>query len=360
MGEGPGGDPRLPRPRVKRLAGGAGVKTAEPTKAATAHLRVDPAAPAVDVRNVSRRFGRKDALTDVSLTVRHGRIHALLGPNGAGKTTLLRILAGLVDPDGGSVVIEGDPSIDRTSIAYRTMIRMTPSGERSFYMRISGIENLVFFGRQYGLRAKEAKARARECFTAVGLEDADLRVGRYSHGMQKRLSVARALLVPTPIVLIDEATHDLDPQGAARIRGLIRDAVDRGAAVLWATQRLDEIRGFVDHVTLLNRGKVRFDGNVPAFMATSPLHRYLIHLRELAAPNHEEMLLRARRALDGIGKILPTPDTDTGHVLMTLDDEATLGQALRALLAAEIDVLACREERSDIEEAFLSLTEQED
>jgi ABC-2 type transport system ATP-binding protein len=347
---------------MKKLSGGIREDVAEAARMAAASGRVAAATPAIDVRGVSRRFGDKQALHEVSLTLRRGSVHALLGPNGAGKTTLLRILAGLVDPDGGSVVIDGDLSLLSTSIAYRTKIRMTPSGERSFYMRISGIENLVFFGRLYGLRTKQAKARARECFAAVGLEHAgDLRVGRYSHGMQKRLSVARALLVPTPIVLIDEATHDLDPQGSARIRGLIRDSVDSGTAVLWATQRLDEIRGFADHVTLLNRGRVRFDGNVPAFMATSPLHRYLIHLRDLSARGPESGVLhRAQRALGGIGKVLPTPDIDTGHVLMLLDEGATLGRALRALMAADLDVLACREERSDIEEAFLSLTDQED
>jgi len=347
---------------MKKPSGGTRMRADEPTGPTTAPDQIDGAKAAVVVRGVSRRFGDKEALRDVSLTLRSGTVHALLGPNGAGKTTLLRILAGLVDPDTGSVVIDGDPSIARTSMSYRTRIRMTPSGERSFYMRISGIENLVFFGRLYGLRSKDARARAQACFAAVGLEHAgDLRVGRYSHGMQKRLSVARALLVPAPVVLIDEATHDLDPQGAARIRKLIRESVDGGAAVLWATQRLDEIRGFVDHVTLLNRGQVRFDGNVLAFMATSPLHRYLIHLGDQAHLPHETGLFeRGQRALEGIGRIAPTPDADAGHVLMMLDEGTTLGGALRALMAADLEILALREERSEIEEAFLSFTDRED
>ncbi len=331
--------------------------------AAASDRGAEPSGIAIDVRAVARRFGDKQALGGVSLQLRRGTVHALLGPNGAGKTTLLRILAGLVDPDGGTVIVQGDPSMERTSRAYRTTIRMTPSGDRSFYLRISGIENLVFFGRLYGLGAKQAKVRARECFAAVGLEEAgNLRVGRYSHGMQKRLSVARALLVPSPILLIDEATHDLDPQGAHRIRGLVVDAVDAGSAVLWATQRLDEIRGFAHHVTLLNRGEVRFDGTVPAFMATSPLHRYLVQLRDLAEPAAdaaEGLLRRAQESLEGLGRIVPTPDVEAGHLLMMLDEDVTLGRALRALMAREIDVLACREERSEIEEAFLNLTEPE-
>jgi len=290
-------------------------------------------------------------------------VHALLGPNGAGKTTLLRILAGLVDPDEGTVVIEGDPSIQGRSRTYHSLIRMTPSGDRSFYLRISGIENLVFFARMYGLHSTQAKVRARECFTAVGLDHAgDLRVGRYSHGMQKRLSVARALLVPAPILLVDEATHDLDPQGATKIRGLIRDHVDNGTAVLWATQRLDEIRGFADHVTLLNRGEVRFEGTVRAFMAVSPPRRYLVHLRDAAtsATQRERgILARSQEALEGLGRIVPTAEVDEGHLLMALEEEVILSRALGALMATEIEVLACLEERSEIEEAFLNLTDPE-
>jgi ABC-2 type transport system ATP-binding protein len=323
----------------------------------------DPTEIAIDVRGVSRRFGEKEALRGVSFQLRRGTVHALLGPNGAGKTTLLRILAGLVDPDDGTVVVQGDPSMVRTSRMYRTTIRMTPSGDRSFYLRISGIENLVFFGRMYGLQAKQAKARARECFAAVGLEDAgDLRVGRYSHGMHKRLSVARAFLVPAPILLIDEATHDLDPQGAARIRGLIRDAVEGGTAVLWATQKLDEIRGFADHVTLLNRGEVRFAGTVRAFMAKSPPRRYLVHLRDAATSARDRergILTRSQEALEGLGRIVPTVEADNGHLLMALEEDVILSRAFGALMATEIEVLACLEERSEIEEAFLNLTDPE-
>ncbi len=323
----------------------------------------DGAGVAVDVRSVSRRFRATQALRDTSLRLRSGTVHALLGPNGAGKTTLLRIIAGLVDPDAGTVVIKGDPTIRRTSRAYRTSVGVTGSGDRSFYLRISGTENLIFFARLYGLDRRQARARARECFAAVGLEEAgNRRVGQYSHGMQKRLSVARALLAPRPILLIDEATHDLDPQGAQRIRGLIRRAADDGTAVLWATQRLDEIRGFADQVTLLNRGEVRFEGSVTAFMAISPPRRYLVQLRdERAAGRGSEggILPRARTALEGLGRVAPTAEAEGGHIVMALEDGVTLGRALGALMGAGIDVLACREERSEIEEAFLSLTDPE-
>jgi ABC-2 type transport system ATP-binding protein len=164
---------------------------------------------AVEVRGLVRRFGEREALKGVDLTARTGEIHALLGPNGAGKTTLLRVLTGLVDPSEGSVRILG---ADGRGRAARGRVGLVPAGDRSFYLRISGTENLLFFARLHGMRKRAAVARAREVLEDVGLTEAAGRpVGGWSHGMQKRLSVARALLTSPPVLLVDEATHDLDP-----------------------------------------------------------------------------------------------------------------------------------------------------
>jgi ABC-2 type transport system ATP-binding protein len=219
-------------------------------------------AVAVSVRGLVRRFGDKLALDGVDLTIAQGEIHALLGPNGAGKTTLLRVLCGLVDPNGGAIRISGH-------------LGLVPSGDRTFYLRISGTENLIFFARLHGLRLRAARQRAREVLEQVGLDSAAaLPVGRYSHGMQKRLSVARALLVDPAVLLVDEATHDLDPEGASRVRGLIAGLAQRGTAVLWTTQRIEEIRGFAHAVTLLRQGTVGFRGSVDELVARAPSQRF--------------------------------------------------------------------------------------
>ena len=107
----------------------------------------------IEARCVSRRFGRTVALDDVSLAVAAGEVHALLGPNGAGKTTLLRILTGIVEPTSGSASVMGlDPS--KSSRLLRRQIGLVPSGDRSYYLRLSGLENLVFFARLQGFRRR--------------------------------------------------------------------------------------------------------------------------------------------------------------------------------------------------------------
>jgi ABC-2 type transport system ATP-binding protein len=219
---------------------------------------MDGRGAALRVRGLSRRFGEKVALSSVDLTIRAGEIHALLGPNGAGKTTLIRVLCGLVDPHEGEIALAGT-------------LGLVPSGDRTFYLRISGVENLIFFGRLHGLRLRAARERAHGALAQVGLASAaDLPVGRYSHGMQKRLSVARALLADPAVLLVDEATHDLDPDGARRVRTLVAELAQRGAAVLWTTQRIEEIRGFAQTVTFLREGKVRFAGTVAELIAEAP------------------------------------------------------------------------------------------
>jgi len=211
--------------------------------------------PALDVEDVRRRFRDVQALDGVSLEVWPGEIHALLGPNGAGKTTLLRILVGLLTPDEGEVGVLGQPLEVMTSRSFRRSIGFVPSGDRTFYLRLSGLENLLFFARMHGMGKRAARARAEEVLERVDLADAARRrVGLYSHGMQKRLSVARALLTSPRILFVDEATHDLDPEGADRIRSLVRGQAEAGVAVVWATQRVEEIRGFAHQVTLLFRG----------------------------------------------------------------------------------------------------------
>jgi ABC-type multidrug transport system ATPase subunit len=195
------------------------------------------------------------------------------------------------------------------------------------------------------MRKAAARARAAEVLAEVGLSAAARRpVSTYSHGMQKRLSVARAVLTAPPVLLVDEATHDLDPENADRVRGLVAGLAATGSAVLWATQRIDEIRGFARDVTVLAEGRVRFAGPVSALLAAAEATRYVLRLGG-AAP--------AARLPAG-ARVEPLPDP--GHVLLELGPDASLGDAIAALVAAGASVEDCRRERPEAEDAFLALT----
>jgi ABC-2 type transport system ATP-binding protein len=312
------------------------------------------AAPIIEAPSISQRYGKKLVLDGVSLSVPAGTIHALLGPNGAGKTTLIRILAGLHVPAEGTVRVAGIEA--GPSRSFRKLVGLVPSGDRTFYLRISGLENLVFFARLHGLGRRNALLRARQVLDEVGLHDAaKQRVGFYSHGMQKRLSVARALIPEPRMLLVDEATHDLDPDGARRVRELVvAAAASRGAAVVWATQRLDEIRGFADQVTLLAQGRAAFVGTVPELLAHAVPRRYLIRLQN-GISDSWALEAAGSSALGRHGALELAGESGSGHYVLALADSVVLGDALALLSQAGISVLTCREERSEIEEAFLSI-----
>ncbi len=314
----------------------------------------------IDARDVRRRFGDREVLRGVSIQVAPGDIHALLGPNGAGKTTLLRILAGLADATGGQVLILGrDIAAHGNELAGRA--GLVPSGDRTFYLRISGLENLAFFGRLQGLGRAAAVARAHELLGLVGLGDATKRpVGRYSHGMQKRLSFARALITEPELLLVDEATHDLDPEGAERIRALAAGLAARGTAIIWATQRVDEIRGFCTAVTFLHHGEVRFAGSVAQLIergAAGP--RYVVRVSN-GRPDRVVALDALQRALGAGAAIAGGGALGPEHFLLTPRGGTPLGRAIASLAGAGFDVLTCRQERSEVEEAFRALTSTEE
>jgi ABC-2 type transport system ATP-binding protein len=315
----------------------------------------EPRGLTAEVSEVSRLFDGIPALENVSLGVARGEVHALLGPNGAGKTTVLRLLTALLEPTSGRVRVLGR-DVGEGGRSLLGLVGLVPSGDRSFYLRISGLENLVFFARLHGLRRRAAIGRARAVLADVGLEAAAAKpVGEYSHGMQKRLSLARALLTEPELLLVDEATHDLDPAAARHARELVRAVAERGAGVLFTTQRVEEIRGFADRVTVLSGGHVRFIGTVPGLMAHASPQRFVVQLRN-GHPQGPELLRLTSTALGPLGSVAPLPGESSGHYLLALAGDVVVGEAITALSAAKVEVLTCREERPEIEDAFLTLT----
>jgi ABC-2 type transport system ATP-binding protein len=322
----------------------------QPRSPVCIHRDADNSIPAIEVEGLSRRYGSFEALREVSLEVGSGEIHALLGPNGAGKTTLLRVLNGLAEPSAGSVYV-----LDRRAGRARDLRRsigFVPSGDRSFYERISALENLRFFARLHGMKGRAARQRAMALLAAVGLDDAARQpVNTFSHGMQKRLSFARSLLTEPSVLLVDEATHDLDPAAATQVRALATERARSGAAILWATQRIEELPGFADRVTVLERGTVRFAGSVAELMAVAGTQRHVLRLGHWIGRRDE-----LNAALAGAARL--EPDGDPEHAVLILAPGTPLGAAIAGLHAAGAEILSCRDETPPIERAFLALTEE--
>jgi ABC-2 type transport system ATP-binding protein len=202
-----------------------------------------------------------EALRGIDFTVRRGRILGLVGPNGAGKTTLIRIIAGLLDPDEGRVLIDGhDPAVDQRAAA--RAVGLVLADDRSLYWRLTGRQNLEFHGALFGMSRAEANARAEEVLAVAGLEDVSRRVFGYSTGMRARLAIARALIAHPPVLVLDEPTRSLDPVAARDTCDMLRNLADGGRAVLLASHRLEELERIADDIAVLIDGRITFLGSV--------------------------------------------------------------------------------------------------
>jgi ABC-2 type transport system ATP-binding protein len=216
------------------------------------------------LQGVSKSFrSAPGVLRNVDLQVGAGHVFALLGPNGAGKTTLSRILATLLLPDAGVVRVGGCDAL-KHPLDVRRRLGCSLDSDRSFFMRLSGGENLLFFAALCGLRAREARQRAKELLESLGIaEAADRRVQEYSSGMKQKLSLARALLADPPVLLLDEPTRGLDPLAAEEFRASLRLlSAGRNKTILLVTHSMEEAVELAEAAGILFRGQLtRLDGD---------------------------------------------------------------------------------------------------
>ena len=302
--------------------------------------------------------GGVEALRDVSFSVREGETLGLLGPNGAGKTTLLKIITTLIYPSAGQVRLHGI-DVTREPARARRMMGLVTCDERSFYGRLSGRQNLGFFGALYGLTGPQARERGDELLGTLGLTAAaDQPYQSYSSGMKQKLAIARGLLGDARVVFYDEPTRSLDPVSAQSIRRWIherRRTSPRQTHVI-ATNQLSEAEQLCDRVLILSRGRILTQGTVSE-----------IRERYRARADHEihRVTYRGPRLNDSL-----TPDPTAGLLEIRSDEESELGGVLRvctvrdsgglsrvleAILRAGGTVLRCEAAGISFDEVFCAL-----
>jgi ABC-2 type transport system ATP-binding protein len=220
--------------------------------------------PAVWCSGVSKTYGRRAALTSVSLTIERGEIVGLLGPNGAGKTSLIKIMLGLVKADAGDVMLLGRNGSDPRS---RARVGYLPELFR-YQPWLTALEVLAFHTRLS--RFDVTRERHLELLELVGLrERGQDRVGKFSKGMQQRLGLAVALLGDPELVVLDEPTSALDPVGRADVREIVLSLRERGTAVLLNSHLIGEVERVCDRVVILDHGRVAASGTLDELLGES-------------------------------------------------------------------------------------------
>ena len=303
---------------------------------------------------------RRKALRDVSLRVNRGELFGLLGPNGAGKTTLLKMLATLTLPDSGSIRIDGiDATVEGEKV--RGRIGLCTSEDRSFYYRLTALENLQFFGTLSGLRGPILDRRIREVVQQVDLNaDLDRRFASYSSGMRQRLTIARALLSDPAILFLDEPTRAVDPTHAESIRHFIRHELvgRRGKTVIIATNLLEEAWSLCDRIAILNKGAIVALGPPHSLgaQAIGRQQRYHIILDRVS-----DDLLERTRALPGVLGV--STKSQLGGVSLEVELELStpsLNELLRTVSANGASVLSFEAQHVRPADVFADVTQDDD
>lgn len=294
----------------------------------------------LNVTDLSKNFGRLTAVDTLSFRIEKGNVYGILGPNGSGKSTTLGMILNVVNPTSGTFSWFGG-----TENTHQALKRVGAIIERpNFYPYMTAAQNLRLV-----CRIKEVpQAKIEEKLALVDLLDRkNDRFKTYSLGMKQRLAIASALLNDPEILILDEPTNGLDPQGIAQVRGIIQIIAAQGTTILLASHLLDEVEKVCSHVLVLQKGKQIYFGKVTALTTD---HGYF----ELNATDIEAL----QSTLDAM-KSIETTETRGGHIL-AYPNTALSAAALSKSLAAEGIVLThLAQKHKSLEEQFLTLTQNQ-
>ncbi|MEQ1831536.1 MAG: ABC transporter ATP-binding protein [Candidatus Eisenbacteria bacterium] len=290
---------------------------------------------AIETHHLSRRFGEKLAVADLSIAVKRGEVFGFLGPNGAGKTTSLKMLLGLIEPTSGKGTLLGKPIGDR---AARAKVGFLPEHFR-FQDWLTGRELLRFHGRLYGLSGSALDAKADALLTRMALQEAaDRPIKGYSKGMTQRVGLAQAILNDPDIIFLDEPTSGLDPLGRLLVRDVIHELRAGGTSVFLNSHLLGEVEATCDRVVFVKQGRV-------------------VHELDMAAtPSGLEVELRVHgtsdAALAAHGTVLSHAD---GVATVRVASEEQLPLLAAALVQSGARLYAMKPHKRSLEDTFLAV-----
>jgi ABC-2 type transport system ATP-binding protein len=312
---------------------------------------MSPGEPAVETRDLTKKYGDLVALDRLTMAVEAGQILGFVGPNGAGKTTTIKILVGLARPTSGSARVAGADCV-REARKLKRLVGYMPDTFGSYdNMRVG--EYLDFFGAAFGIPRRERARRIGVVLETAGADSfRDLYVEALSHGMKQRVAIARTLLHDPAVLILDEPANGLDPEARIEMRRLLLDLAARGKTLLVTSHVLPELARVCHRVAILTRGRLRALGTL------EEVTRQLSQLRPMevlltGAEQIEQAAEVVRRHVEPGAEIQPSP-AEAVVRFRTARREEDLAGLLAALVAAGVGVAQFREVQTDLEEAFMT------
>lgn len=298
----------------------------------------------VIVEAVSKSFQEVRALDDMSFSARSGEILGVLGPNGAGKTTAIKVLSTLVQPDTGRALVAGYDTVGDAE-AVRGAIAVTGQFA-AVDAELTGVENLVLFGRLLGLEKSAARDRAERLLADLSLTEARKRLAKtYSGGMRRRLDIAISLMVPPTVLFLDEPSTGLDPRSRAEVWDLIERLRSEGVTIVLTTQYLEEADRLADRIIVIDQGRVIAEGTPGELKARTGPARLVLE--------------PADGRLDELAGILASFDAvvEDEHVALAIDDgPRTVAAAMARIGESGLDLVDVATRAPTLDDVFFALT----
>jgi ABC-2 type transport system ATP-binding protein len=304
---------------------------------------------AVEVRNLTKRFGTTTAVDNISFDVWRKEIFGFLGPNGAGKTTTVRMLTGVIPPDAGTATILGH-DISREPVLAKQGIGVVPETSNA-YTDLTAWQNLMLMGELYGLRRARAEQRSFDLLGMVGLmERKDQKVQAYSKGMKQRLILAMALLHEPELLFLDEPTSGLDVQSTQMILSLLRDLNQQGTTIFLTTHNMEEANRLCHRVGIIRAGKmVTIDAPEKLKTAIDRVHRIEVSF------DHEV----SGDALAGLAGVTGANRTGDKWQITTQNKDVTIRSLVTFSQQNGAAIVTLNTLAPSLDEAFLRLTQED-
>ncbi|WP_114994454.1 ATP-binding cassette domain-containing protein [Synechococcus sp. UW179A] len=308
----------------------------------------------LELDQLEKSYGTVSALSGLSLSVPSGCLYGLLGPNGAGKTTALRILATLLAPDQGRVVVAGVDALQEPRTVRQLMGYVAQ--EVAIDKILTGRELLALQGDLYHLPRQDRNNRIDQLVDRMSMGDwIDRRCGTYSGGMRRRLDLASGLLHQPQLLVLDEPTVGLDIESRAVIWEVLRDLRDQGTTILLSSHYLEEVEALADRMAIIDAGRVIAEGPPEALKRELGGDRVTLRVREFSDQLEAERVRQLLEVVDGVRRIVI--NRAQGYSLNLVVDGEHVLAALKQRLASEaFDVFSLSQSRPSLDDVYLQAT----
>lgn len=304
-------------------------------------------APIVEIEHLTKKFGSRVVVDDISFVVQPGTILGLLGPNGAGKSTVINMIVGLLRKTAGEVRLFGQVAEGNQEL--RKRIGMVPQ-ELALYYDLSAEENVRYFGGLYGLRGKALKSATEDALKLVGLwERKKDKPATFSGGMQRRLNIAMGIVHQPEFVIMDEPTVGIDPQSRNYIMETIEQMRRDGKTLIYTSHYMEEVERLADTIVIIDQGKVIATGTEPELVNLVTAQKNIL----ITVANPQAVILADIKQQPGVIKASLTAT----QLLITVTVESNdLNQLLLTLIQQSVVVNSVDQQQIDLETVFLNLT----